>query len=93
MSTPDPLQDAEATEDALRAQLAELVSAKVRAEKESGRLADRASLAGADPSLAGLAERYAAQATRLAAEVEEVRGGLRTQEASTEALRARAAGA
>ncbi len=93
MSAPDALTDAEATEDALRAQLAELVSAKVRAEKESARLADRAGITGADPSLAGLAERYAAQGARLASEVEEVRAGLRTQEAATEALRARDAGA
>lgn len=93
MSTPDALGEAEATEDALRAQLGELVSAKVRAEKEGARLADRATVPGAEASLAGLAERYRAQAGRLAAEVEEVRGGLRAQEARTEELRAGAAGA
>ncbi|MCW3011228.1 MAG: hypothetical protein JWO90_1632 [Solirubrobacterales bacterium] len=88
-----PLEEAEATEAALRAQLGELVSAKVRAEKEGARLADRASVPGADAALAPLAERYRAQATRLASEVEEVRGGLRAQEGRTEQLRADAAGA
>ena len=93
MSTPDPLKDAEATQDELRAQLAELVSAKVRAEKEGGRLADRSTVPGADATLAGLAERYRAQAIRLASEVEDVRASLRAQEARTEQLRADAAGA
>lgn len=93
MSTPDPLKDAEATEEALRAQLGELVSAKVRAEKEGSRLADRATVPGADPELSGLADRYRAQATRLATEVEEVRASLRSQEGRTEHLRAGAAGA
>lgn len=88
MSTPDPLQDAIATEDALRAQLGELIGAKVRAEQEAARLADRATLPGADPAMATLSTDYAEQAVRLAAEVEEVRGSLRAQEARTETLRA-----
>jgi chromosome segregation ATPase len=93
MTEPDALQAAEATEAALRAQLGELVSAKVRAEKEGARLADRATVPGAAPELAGLADRYRAQAARLASEVEDVRGSLRAQEARTEQLRAGAAGA
>lgn len=93
MSTPDALQEAEATETALRAQLGELISARVRAEKEGARLGDRASVPGAAPELAGLADRYRAQAIRLASEVEDVRASLRAQEARTEQLRAGAAGA
>lgn len=93
MSTPDPLREAEATETALREQLGELISAKVRADKEGGRLADRATVPGAAPELAGLSERYRAQAIRLASEVEDVRASLRAQEARTEQLRAGAAGA
>ncbi|MDQ3632821.1 MAG: hypothetical protein M3417_16430 [Actinomycetota bacterium] len=93
MSASDPLHEAEATEAALRAQLGELISAKVRAEKEGGRLADRATVPGADPELAGLAERYRAQAARLSGEVDEVRASLRAQEGRTEQLRAGAAGA
>jgi len=89
--TTDPLQDAIATEEALRAQLGELVGAKVRAEQESARLRDRATLPGADPAIAALATGYAEQAVRLAAEVEEVRVALRAQEARTETLRAGAA--
>ena len=48
---------------------------------------------GADRALAGLAERYRAQAARLGFEVEEVRVNLRAQEGRTEQLRAGAAGA
>ncbi|MCW2958622.1 MAG: hypothetical protein JWP18_1425 [Solirubrobacterales bacterium] len=88
MSTVDPLQDAVATEEALRAQLGELVGAKVRAEQESARLRDRATLPGADPAIGALADDYAAQAVRLTAEVEEVRAALRAQEGRTETLRA-----
>jgi hypothetical protein len=87
-----PLAEAEATEATLRAQLGELVSARVRAEAEASRLADRAPLAGADPSLRDLSARYRDQAGRLAAEVEELRGQLRAHEARAEALRADAQG-
>ncbi len=87
-----PLDDAEATEAALRAQLGELVSARVRAQAEAARLADRATLAGADPSLLDLSARYRDQAGRLAGEIEELRGQLRAHEARTEALRADAQG-
>ncbi len=87
-----PLEEAEATEAALRAQLGELVSARVRAEAEASRLADRATLAGADPSLRDLSARYRDQAGRLAAEVEGLRGQLRAHEARAEALRADAQG-
>jgi len=86
------LDAAEATEAGLRAQLGELVSARVRAEAEASRLADRATLAGADPSLKDLSARYRDQAGRLAGEIEELRGQLRAHEARTEALRADAQG-
>jgi hypothetical protein len=76
----------------LRAQLGELVSARVRAEAEASRLADRATLAGADPSLLDLSARYRDQAGRLAAEVDGLRGQLRAHEARAEALRADAQG-
>jgi hypothetical protein len=89
----DALGEAQATEDALRAQLGDLIGTKVRAEHEAERLDTRAGLPGADPELAALAGRHRAQAARLAAEVEEVRHSLRAQEARTEALRADAAGA
>jgi len=85
--------EAQATEDALRAQLGELIGTKVRAEREAERLDARAALDGADPSMKDLADRHRAQAGRLAAEVEEVRASLRTAEARVEALRADAAGA
>lgn len=92
-ATPSALKEAEAIEAGLRAQLGELISTKVRAEKEGARLADRATVAGAAPELAGLSDRYRAQAIRLASEVEDVRASLRAQEARTEQLRAGAAGA
>ncbi len=87
------LGEAQATEDALRAQLGDLIGTKVRAEHEAQRLDTRAGLPGADPELANLANRHRAQAERLSNEVEEVRQSLRAQEARTEALRADAAGA
>ena len=93
MSTDDLLGEAQATEDALRAQLGALIGTKVRAEHEAVRLDARASIPGADPELAALADRHRAQAARLVAEVEEVRTSLRQQEARTETLRADAAGA
>ena len=86
-------REAQATEDALRAQLGDLIGAKVRAQHEAERLDTRAELPGADPELGALAGRHRAQAERLAAEVEDVRQSLRAQEARTEALRAYAAGA
>lgn len=92
MST-DSLGEAQATEDALRAQLGELIGTKVRAEREAERLDQRARIPDADPSLAELAGRHRAQAERLTAEVDEARSLLRAQEARTEALRADAAGA
>jgi hypothetical protein len=91
-ATTSPLEEAEATEAMLRAQLGELVSARVRAEAEASRLADRATLAGADPSLLDLSARYRDQAGRLAAEVDGLRGQLRAHEARAEALRADAQG-
>jgi hypothetical protein len=89
----DALGEAQATEDALRAQLGDLIGAKVRAEHEAARLDTRATLPGAEAELATLADRHRAQAQRLAAEVEDVRQSLRIQEARTETLRADAAGA
>lgn len=88
MTVLGPLQEAIATEAALRAQLGELVGARVRAEQESARLRDRATLPGADPAMAALSADYAAQAGRLATEVEDTRAALRAQEARTETLRA-----
>lgn len=89
----DALGEAQAIEDALRAQLGDLIGTKVRAEHEAQRLDTRATLPGADPELAALAQRHRAQAERLASEAEEVRQSLRAQEARTESLRAEAAGA
>jgi len=89
----DALGEAQATEDALRAQLGDLIGTKARAEHEAQRLQTRSGIAGADPSLAELAERHRAQAGRLATEVEDVRTSLRAQEVRTERLRADAAGA
>ena len=90
MSTPapDPLAEAQATERALREQVNELASARVRAEREATRLDQRAALPGAEPLLSELAGRYRAQAERLSREVEEARRGLRQQEARVEELRA-----
>ena len=93
MSAEDALAHALVTEDALRAQLGELIGTKVRAESEAARLATRATVPGAEPALSELAVRHRAQAERLAVEVEEVRASLRAQESRTEALRADAAGA
>jgi hypothetical protein len=89
----DALGEAQATEDALRAQLGDLIGTKARAEHEAARLDARSAIPGADPSLTELADRHRNQAQRLGAEVEEVRSSLRAQEARTEALRADAAGA
>lgn len=85
-------EEAEATERALREQIAELVSTRVRAEREAARLAERARLPHADGALGQLAERYRAQAGRLAEEVEGARRSLREQEARVETLRADARG-
>lgn len=92
MSTP-PLGEAEATERALREQLADLVRARSRAGREARRLAERGSLAGADASLAEIAERYRTQAGRLGDEIDGLRTSLREQEAQVERLRAEASGA
>ncbi len=93
MSADGALGEAQATEDALRAQLGDLIGTKARAEHEAARLDVRAGLPGADPELTALAARHRAQAARLTVEVEEVRTSLRAQEARTETLRADAAGA
>jgi chromosome segregation ATPase len=87
------LGEAERAEQTLREQLADLVRARARAESESRRLSERAGLAGAEPSLAELAERYRAQGERLQAEVEALRTDLRRQEAEVERLRAAQGGA
>ncbi len=89
----DPLADALATEDALRAQLGDLIGAKARAAGEAERLSARAQRPDADPALQQLADRHRAQSERLAGEVEEVRASLRAHEAVVETLRADAAGA
>jgi hypothetical protein len=87
------LTEAQRAEQALREQLADLVRARARAESESRRLAQRAGVAGADPVLGELAERYRAQGERLQAEVEALRTDLRRQEAELERLRAAEEGA
>ena len=89
----EALASAQATDRALREQIADLVRARARAEEEARRLGDRAGAPGADPSLAGIAERYGQQAARLREEVEGLRGELRTHEAELERLRAQDAGA
>ncbi len=93
MSGSDSLASAEATDRALREQIADLVRARARAESEAARLRARGTTPGADPSLDGIRERYEQQAARLAGEVEALRGELRTHEAELERLRAQEAGA
>lgn len=85
------LPDAEATELGMREQIADLVTARARAEGEARRL--RARGEQIDPALLEVAERYTAQARRLADEVEALRKSLREQELRTERLRADRAGA
>jgi len=84
----DALADAEATERGLREQIADLVHAKARADSESARLTDRATLDGAHEELSDLAERYARQSATLAEEVAALRTSLRAAEAELERLRA-----
>lgn len=85
------LPAAEATERGLREQIADLVTARARAEGEARRLRSRGE--HVDPALLEVAERYTAQAGRLAQEVEALRRSLREQELRTEQLRADRAGA
>ena len=87
------LDDVRRAEQAVREQLADLVRARARAESESSRLEQRAGLAGAEPALGELAERYRAQGERLRSEVEALRTDLRRQEAELERLRAAEEGA
>jgi len=84
----DALADAEATELGLREQLSDLVHARARADAESARLADRATLAGAHAEIAEIAGRYERQSQTLAAEIETLRSSLRAAEAELERLRA-----
>jgi hypothetical protein len=81
------------TDRELRAQINDLVRARQRAESEAARITDRAQLPGAEPGLAGIAERYRSQAAELAEEIEALRTLLRTHEAEAEARRADDAGA
>jgi predicted RNase H-like nuclease (RuvC/YqgF family) len=87
-----PLEAARATELHLREQIAELVSARLRAEGETTRLQARAGQAGSEPALAEVAERWRRQAERLGEEVEGLRAELRRQEARREELAADEAG-
>jgi hypothetical protein len=87
------LVEAEQTERELREQIADLVRARARAESEATRLAGRAVLEGADPTLGEIAERYRLQATRLGGEIDAVRASLREHEADLERLRAQSRGA
>lgn len=87
------LADAERTERALREQIADLVRARARAQAEARRLADRANLPGADPTLGDIVARYRSQAGRLDDEIEALRSALREHEADVERLRAEDSGA
>jgi chromosome segregation ATPase len=89
----DDLAAAEATERELREQIAELVHARARAEQEGRRVSERATLAGADASLEGIAERWKRQTGVLDGEIESCRTSLRAAEAEVARLRADAAGA
>jgi len=84
----DALADAEATERGLREQISDLVHARARADAESKRLADRATLPGAHAELAEIAGRYESQSGLLATEIETLRSSLRAAEAELERLRA-----
>jgi hypothetical protein len=84
----DAIADAEATERALREQLADLVHARARADGEARRLADRAALPGAHDELGEIAGRYERQSATLATEVDTLRSSLRAAEAELERLRA-----
>jgi hypothetical protein len=82
MTGPAPL------EAELRRRLAELVHERRRAEAEADRLRERARLPGADPSLAGTADRWAVRAGELDADIEAVRARLRAEEAAAARSRA-----
>jgi hypothetical protein len=86
------LADAERTERGLREQIGDLVRARARAESEARRIADRASLPGADPTLGDIVTRYRSQAERLDGEIEALRTALREHEVDLERLRAEDAG-
>lgn len=81
------------TQRELREQINDLVRARARAESESGRLADRGRLPGADSDMVVLSKRYREQAANLAGEIEALRGLLRRHEADEERRRADDAGA
>lgn len=89
----DDLAAAQETERELREQIAELVKSRARAEEESRRLSERATLPGAHESLKDIAERWARQARVLNEEIESCRTSLRSAEAEVARLRADAAGA
>jgi hypothetical protein len=93
MSGPGDAEDGRATELALREQINDLVRARARAESEAARLDVRGRIAGAEPGLAEIASRYRVQATRLAEEVESLRGSLRAHELEMERRRADESGA
>ncbi|HEX8102530.1 MAG TPA: hypothetical protein VF533_07960 [Solirubrobacteraceae bacterium] len=93
MTGGDELAAAEATDRALREQIADLVRARTRADAEAARLGTRTARPGADPGLAPIRDRYAQQSARLGEEVEALRAQLRAHEPELERLRARDAGA
>jgi hypothetical protein len=86
------LEEAERTDRELREQIADLVSARARAESEAQRLLGRSGLDGADPTLADIAERYRLQVISLGAEIDAVRASLREHEVDVERLRAQSSG-
>ena len=91
-SSATPLESALTTEQNLREQINDLVTARARAVAEARRLSTRATAPGAHESLSEVGERYARQVERLGEEIEALRTTLREQEAATEALRADEAG-
>ena len=88
----EELEAAEATARGLREQIAELVHAHARADEEAKRLAGRATLPGADPSMNEIAQRYERHSGVLGTEIEGLRASLREAEADLERLRADDAG-
>lgn len=95
---PSAIDEARATEVDLRQRLAALVTDRARAEREAGRLHDRAALPGADPGVVAAASAQEQLAADLASRIEAVRRVLRAQEGlvatlEAESDRAAAAGA
>ncbi len=76
----EALRRARADELRLRQRLASLVTERARAEAETSRLQQRASLEGADTRVAEAASAYRERAVRLEADIAGLRAELRAQE-------------